>query len=153
MAKFIGAGIYAGIYYQVVKKDDGKLSIELIEEDKEFFKAMEANLNLLEDIGDQDPAAVMADLFASIPKNGKGIMICPKGHGQGEMEAKFCAICGAKLVPPSKKNLKPSYEIFGMQLCPGCGYGLDHNHQQYCPGCGHPLKWTCRDVLGEKSFD
>lgn len=69
-------------------------------------------------------------------------MFCPNGHGQ--KPGKFCDRCGADLVSETPSNPDQPYEIFGDQACPGCGYELDHDHQQFCPGCGHHLKWLCR---------
>ncbi len=65
----------------------------------------------------------------------------------GEKEGKFCDECGEKLVKSQSDKVKKSkepYPMSGESPCPGCGYELDHKHQEHCPGCGHKLTWTCR---------
>lgn len=72
-------------------------------------------------------------------------MICPNGHGEGQVDAKYCAQCGAKLIAgQTGKSKNDPYEMYGSGACPGCGFLLNHGHQEYCPGCGHQLQWTCR---------
>lgn len=67
MSKQVGGGIYAGIPYIVVKKND-KLYIGLSAGAVAHFTNLKANLHLLDDIGDQDPDEAMAAMFDSIPK-------------------------------------------------------------------------------------
>ncbi len=68
--KTISEGLYAGIQYIVTEKD-GKTYIGLQPENVPFFAGKGADLTILDDIGDRDPDDVMAQLFDSIPDDGK----------------------------------------------------------------------------------
>lgn len=66
MPKQVGWGIYAGIQYLVVEKD-GKLYISPDPEYMVQLMLAGATMQLLDDIGDQDPDDVMAAWLESIP--------------------------------------------------------------------------------------
>lgn len=69
MTQLIAQNIYAGIRYIVVKLDDGTIYIGLLEGWTTRLLNRGANLSLLDEIGNQDPEAVMAALLEStIPK-------------------------------------------------------------------------------------
>ena len=83
--------------------------------------------------------------YLNIKRKEMKIMSCEE-HGE-KQDGKFCDECGAKLVKSQSDKVKKSkapYVMSGESPCPGCGFALDHKHQEYCPGCSHKLTWTCR---------
>lgn len=62
-------GIYAGIWYIVVVRENGKKYIGLTAEVAISCMTAGANMKLLDDIGDQDPDEVMAAFVETFPMN------------------------------------------------------------------------------------
>ena len=60
-------GIYAGILYQVVQKDDRKRYIAIPGDMFNIFVQAGANMQILDDIGNDDPEERMAQFIESLP--------------------------------------------------------------------------------------